>query len=364
MARSLPQDSKHEAPRPALSAVAVPKRAPIKSKLRSPDGPQAWPHPKGAPSEQSGRPPVWRKATPVLLKPEASVDEAMAVILSDCTAHWRDNLAAAIDGRQPEGTHQVRVGLRRFRSALSIFKKYIPTAQRAAMNAEAKWLLTQLGPARDLDVFIGNLAAPLASRLSEDAHLAQLIRAARCAQTEARATAVKALRGPRAARFSTRLETWISGHGWRAETPEKVHDPRKDRVGDFARRFVNRRMRNIRGDYDDVEALTTEQRHELRIAVKKVRYGLEFFQAVLPAKRMRQLASTLKHMQDNLGHLNDIDVAERTVSALVNAGATGTERRQIAAGGGIVSAWHKDAAAAAEPEMLKLWRKMKKVPAF
>ena len=79
---------------------------------------------------------------------------------------------------------------------------------------------------------------------------------------------------------------------------------------------------------------------------------------------MRQLASSLKQIQGNLGYLNDIDLAERTVSALVNAGATGTERRQIAAGGSIVSAWHKDAAAAAEPEMLKLWRKMKKVPAF
>lgn len=284
--------------------------------------------------------------------------------MAACHAHWKGNLAAAMDGRQPEGTHQVRVGLRRFRSALSVFKKYIPAAQRAALNAEAKWLLAQLGPARDLDVFILSLTAPLASRVSEDAGLAQLIRAARHAQIKAHATAAKALRGPRAARFSARLETWIGGHGWRAEDLERVHDPRKDRVDDFARRFVNRRMRNIRGDYDDIEALTTAQRHELRIAVKKARYGLEFFQAVLPAKRGRQLASTLKQIQDNLGHLNDIDVAERTVSALVNAGVSGTERRQIAAGGNIVSAWHKDAAAAAEPEMLKLWRKMKKVPAF
>ena len=215
-----------------------------------------------------------------------------------------------------------------------------------------------------MDVFILSLAAPLAARVSEDAGLAQLIRAARQAQTKAHATAAKALRSPRATRFSARLETWISGRGWRAEDIETTHDPRKVRADAFAQRHVNRRMRNIRADYNDVEALSVAQRHELRIAVKKTRYGLEFFQAALPAKRVRQLAGTLKHLQDNLGHLNDIDVAERTVTALVNTGATGTERRQIAAGGATVSAWHKDAATAAEPELLKLWRKMKKVPAL
>ena len=62
----------------------------------------------------------------------------MAVVMTACHVHWQINLAAAVDGRQPEGTHQVRVALRRLRSALSVFKKYIPAAQRAALNAEAK----------------------------------------------------------------------------------------------------------------------------------------------------------------------------------------------------------------------------------
>ncbi|MBY0512115.1 MAG: CHAD domain-containing protein [Rhodospirillaceae bacterium] len=356
MARAVSQDVKSEAAGSSrLSRAPARKTPPITPRAAS-----ARSLKKTVPP-QTARLPAWTKAHPIALKPEMPLDDAMAVVLAACQAHWQVNMAAAVDGRQPEGTHQVRVALRRLRSALSVFKKHIPAAQRTALNTEAKWLLGQLGPARDLDVFIQNLTAPLASKVSEDAELAQLIRAARRAQNKAHAEAAKALRSARATRFNARLEAWIGGHGWRTEKTEKSD---AITVQAFARRFVNRRMRNIQADYNDIESLSVAERHELRIAVKKVRYGLEFFQAVLPAKRGRLLASTLKHLQDTLGHLNDIDVAERTVSALVNAGTTGTERRQVAAGGTVVSAWHKQAAKDAEPETVKLWRKMKKVPAF
>ena len=95
-----------------------------------------------------------------------------------------------------------------------------------------------------------------------------------------------------------------------------------------------------------------------------MRDGVEFFQAVLPGKRAERLGSVLKELQDNLGHLNDISVADRTVSALVNTAAAGLEHRHISAGGSAVSSWHKDAATAAEPKTAKLWRKMKRVPSF
>jgi triphosphatase len=356
MARALSQDVKSEAAgSPRLSRPSAHKKSPIKA--RTTDQPRL----KKTTSPQAARLPAWTKAPPITLKPDMPVDETMAVVLSACQAHWQANMPSAIDGRQPEGTHQVRVALRRLRSALSVFKKHIPAAQRAALNAEAKWLLNQLGPARDLDVFIQNLTAPLASKVSDDAALAQLIRVARRAQSKAHVEAAKALRSARATRFNARLEAWISGRGWRTE---KVEESDEIKTESFARRFVNRRLRNIRADYNDIETLSVAERHELRIAVKKVRYGLEFFHDVLPAKRVKHLANTLKHLQDTLGHLNDIDVAERTVSALVNAGATGTERRQVAAGGTVVSAWHKQAAKDAEPETVKLWRKMKKVPSF
>ncbi len=304
------------------------------------------------------------KSKPITLKADATLDDAIYVIVSACLKHWQANLSAAVNDKDPVGTHQVRVALRRLRSALTAFKKYIPESQRVWLNSEAKWLLSQLGPARDLDVFIQELAKPVAEGVSESAALAQLMRAARSAQGKAHTVAARALRGTRAGRFTARVEAWLDGHGWRANGDEATRDSRSVTAAEFSRRFLNKRLRKIKEEYADVESLNVDQRHELRIAVKKVRYAVEFFHAVLPHRRAANLNEILKDLQDNLGHLNDLSVAERTVGALVNETPAGLERRRVSAGGGTVSAWHKDAATAAEPKTVKLWRKLKRVGSF
>ena len=81
---------------------------------------------------------VWSKSTPVALKPDATMDDVIHVVVAACRSHWQKNIAAAIAGMQPEGLHQVRVALRRLRSALSAFKAFIPDGQKAALNQEAK----------------------------------------------------------------------------------------------------------------------------------------------------------------------------------------------------------------------------------
>src|SRR3546814_12223767 len=53
------------------------------------------------------------------------------------------------------------VGLRRFRSALTVFGDLLPAAQLAWLQEEAKWALNALGSARDWDVFLADLLAPL-----------------------------------------------------------------------------------------------------------------------------------------------------------------------------------------------------------
>ncbi len=100
-----------------------------------------------------------RKAAPVSFKSRSTLDDAIAAVVKSCRDHWQANLPAALTGGKPEGVHQVRVGLRRFRSALSLFRKFIPENQREWLNAEAKWLANQLGPVRDLDVFLSDLTA-------------------------------------------------------------------------------------------------------------------------------------------------------------------------------------------------------------
>ena len=105
-----------------------------------------------------------------------------------------------------------------------------------------------------------------------------------------------------------------------------------------------------------------EERHELRLAVKKARYGIEFFQTLLPAKRVARWTAALKHVQDSLGHLTDLDVAERTILRLV--GDPATADRRTAAAGRSVRRLHKKAAADAEPEIRKQCRRLARIALF
>lgn len=294
------------------------------------------------------------KAAPVSFKARSSLDDAIAAVVRSCRDHWQINLPAALDGRNPEGVHQVRVGLRRFRSALALFRKFIPESQRDWLNQEARWLAGQLGPVRDLDVFVSQLDR---SGCENDKDFAALQDAAGDAHARARSAAVGALRGTRMRRFAARLEAWLGGRGWYADGVDHPD------VASFARDALNKRLRKIRAVAARARELSVQERHELRIAVKKLRYGLEFLASVLPAKRAQRTNALLKRLQDNLGHLNDLDCAERTI-ALIAADSTPAARRRIRKAGRALKAAHAKAAAKAEPETERLCHKIVKLPAL
>lgn len=302
----------------------------------------------------AARTPRWTKAGPISFKRSSTLDDTMAAVIGSCLHHWTTNLPAAIDGRNPEGVHQVRVGLRRFRSALSLFKSVLPDAQRALLNAEAKWLADQLSPLRDLDVFLGDLEK---RHVPEEPSGAALERALKAAHARARVTATAAMRGPRMRRFSARVEAWVEGRGWLIETDDLPD------VRHFARHALNKRLRKIQAAAARAEELSVPERHELRIAVKKLRYGLEFLHPALPQKRTARMGALLKRLQDSLGHLNDLDVAERTITQ-ISTRASAADRKLIKRGAESLAEDLRKAVAKAEPETERLCHKLVKLPAF
>lgn len=310
---------------------------------------------RAAAGKAAPAPPAWHKATAIALNGDAGLDRTIAAVVKSCRDHWRVNVAAALDGRDPEGVHQVRVALRRLRSALGLFKRHIPASQRTALAQEAKWLLGELGTVRDLDVFINVLAADFTSRAAEDEGFAQLIRTARQRRDAAQAVAADGLSGARARRFAARLDAWLEGRGWRSEkvAADAAH---------FARHAINRRLRKIKGAAEDIAKLPIPERHELRIAVKKARYSIEFFHDVLPAKRAQRWTAALKHVQDSLGHMNDLDVAERTIERLV--GPASAANRKLVAAARSIRRMHKKAARDAEPDIRKKCKRLARIALF
>ena len=86
--------------------------------------------------------------------------EAFQRIGRACLRQVADNEHAVRVG-DAEGVHQMRVGLRRLRAAISLFSSLLEDRQTSAIKHELKWLTSELGPARELDVFIRHALHPV-----------------------------------------------------------------------------------------------------------------------------------------------------------------------------------------------------------
>ena len=95
------------------------------------------------------------------LSGEDSVDEGIAKLLSGCQQQILANLCPAETGREPEGVHQLRVALRRLRTALYLLRRELNTPSLQSLDAEAQRFARTLGPARNWDVFIRSTVADL-----------------------------------------------------------------------------------------------------------------------------------------------------------------------------------------------------------
>jgi triphosphatase len=301
-----------------------------------------------------GEPPGWHKAEPLELRPRATVSAALGKILRGCVQHWCANEAAALDGRDPEGVHQVRVGLRRLRSALSVFRRLIDPERRAWLSGEARRILIGLGPARDWDVFLTESLAPVLAARPHDRSLLALRASAEAARAEGYAAARATLADPSYTRFLLELGRWIEAGGWREDPTPKGREWFERPIVAFASRLLAKRHRKALRLGREFAGLTPAERHRLRIALKKLRYATEFFHSLYRKKASQRYLEALKDLQDTLGHLNDAAVAERLVKVLDER--AGAQRSALATGSGLTLGWLARGAADAEPEVQDAWQ--------
>jgi triphosphatase len=301
-----------------------------------------------------GEPPTWHKAEPLALRSRATVDEAIGAILRACLEHWCANEAAALDGRDPEGVHQMRVALRRLRSAVSVFGRLIAPERRDWLTGGTKRIIGGLGAARDWDVFLTDSLAPVLAARPDDDRLLALRAAAESARAEGYETARAAVGSPAYTRFLLELGRWIEVGGWRDDASEKGAAWLERPTVAFADRLLAKRHRKVLQRGRNFAELSPEQRHRARIALKKLRYTTEFFERLYKKKRARPYLAALKHLQDALGHMNDVAVAERLTGQLVER--AGSRRQDLAAASGLVLGWLARGAAEIDPETRDAWQ--------
>jgi triphosphatase len=300
-----------------------------------------------------------RRAETPSIDANDSVEVAMAAILREGLIHVLENGPAVRGGDPHDGVHQMRVGVRRLRSALSLFGPLLPDAQRDTFTTELRWLAGELAAARDWDVFLDSLLAPVDAVLGRDGGLAMgfaaLAERGQAQRDLGHARARDAVASAKFTRLALSLGAWIEGRGWRAQAVTERSARLFDPVGVASATLLARRHRRALKRGAGFARLPTEERHRVRIALKRLRYAGEFFRSVHDGKTFTRFNRRLAAFLDRLGHLNDVATAERLIADL-----EGSEVADDAGSGwrfaaGAVIGWHARGLVESEAQLVADW---------
>lgn len=249
------------------------------------------------------------KAKPVTLRREMSVEGGFRVIVSNCLAQMQDNETGVMRGTDPETIHQMRVGMRRLRSALRLFAPWIPFPP--ALQQELLWLGGELGAARDADVLADSTLPKVTEACPQETDLLRLRQSASAIAGEKRKQAAAAVASVRYSRLMLGLVGWLQASRWHELLDETALNALAEPLEKRAARILGRCHEKLIKSGKRLAHGTPEERHQVRIAAKKARYATEFFQSLHPARRVKRYLSCLTALQDALGWLNDAAVADR-----------------------------------------------------
>lgn len=251
------------------------------------------------------------KAEKVRLDPGMTIGEAFAVIVQSCLRHFRLNEPLIAGDMNAAALHQARVALRRLRSALTLFRPVLVDADFPRLRSELRWFTDQLGDARNLDVI---LATGPQEGVKPDPALRRQLRRQR---KEAYGRVQGTLAERRLPALILDLVAWSEAGDWRRQ------EAAKQPIGAFAEARLDRAWKRVRKQGQGIGALTVEDRHRLRIEMKKLRYAVEFF-ASLAARNLRRqqklFSGHLRDLQELLGDLNDIETRRQLAPELFEAG--------------------------------------------
>jgi CHAD domain-containing protein len=227
-----------------------------------------------------------------------------------------NNVDGVLRDIDTEFLHDLRVAVRRTRSAIKLLGRVLPADLAEHFKAEFKWLGDVTTPVRDLDVHL----------LGFDALTEQLVAASRDDLEPLRAFLAR-----RRAREFRRLAAALRGPRFRAITDDwrkalleirDVDGPRRRRLT-AAALGLSATGRSFRRIAAHGAAITLdsppESLHDLRKRAKELRYLLEFFAPLHDQVAYRKVLSDLKQLQDCLGAFQDSEVQRHEIHALADA---------------------------------------------
>jgi CHAD domain-containing protein len=267
-------------------------------------------------------PPPRRAGSPVL--PDSALTVAAA--LAHIAGHLLDVVlwhATRLD-RGPEAVHQMRVAVRRARSAVSLFHPVLVPGVLDPLRNALRLLNARLGATRDWDVFTEETLPAIRAAMVDDERLARLAAGA----------------DRRRRMHHQALETWLSDPAFRLlmieqawfiasctwRQPATPPDPApflpeaEPTLADFAGAVLQKRWKRLVAAGKGMADLDIPSLHAVRLRAKRARYAAEMFATLYDGKAPQRFIQRLSILQQRLGVLNDGAVATALLAELGGPG--------------------------------------------
>ncbi|MBV1837561.1 CHAD domain-containing protein [Acetobacter estunensis] len=288
--------------------------------------------------------------TPVLER-KVSAAEGLQRILGSGLCTLVGNEPAARLG-DVEGVHQMRVAVRRLRSALQLFTPRLEPHSSERFTLELQRLGRILGAARDWDVFVSEtLPAAFPAGEGHEWH-GLLAQAAEVRRRKAHETLKVELES------SALTELVLSLMVWSEKQPFVKEDIAKKRLSDIAPDLLDRIWRKVYRRGHGIEELAEEDLHSLRKSLKKFRYAVDYLAGLYPSRQVKACLQQCKRLQQALGEINDMTVAAQLADEL------DVENVALAPAAGQLVAWSEQRRRKALKSLPAAWKELRDAPLF
>ncbi len=250
-----------------------------------------------------------QRANPPELGADMPLPGAALCVLREAFAHFTANLNGVLHSDDPELVHQARVGWRRFKTSLKLFKKFTGASAPAELQS-LRPALDALGALRDLEVASLETLPMLANAYTEgkrvrQAHWHAMEQALAHAADRQRDALRHALCEPRLGVALLAVTQWLE-IDLAPMAQAAAADP-KNKLKDWARQHTARWHAQLTSAL--AHAHDTESAHRARILAKRLRYGIEALQPLLPKRRARHWLLQANRLQNEMGSARDVQQA-------------------------------------------------------
>ncbi len=234
---------------------------------------------------------------------------ALAAVLRRLLDTLEANVWGTVRDIDTEFLHDLRVSVRRTRTALKLGAGLLPAGLASQYRPAFKWLGDLTTPTRDLDVHLLTFAAGAAELTSASPDdLAPFHRYLTQRRAVEQARLARALRS---ARFRALVAAW-------RDALDGLTAPRQGPgAAQAAAKIIGRAHRRVlrQGSAITAESLP-EDLHDLRKRCKELRYSLEFFASLYDPLTHRRAVRELKGLQDCLGTYQDCQVQQEEIRVI------------------------------------------------